>query len=156
MNSIRNTEVEEPSSFYDYYADTKAKVKTHHVMLVFFIITVIVLFHFRHKLAAAHDRYRTRRRLRFSRIPSDENGFEDDLENGLSSSTFDIGENISNNDQRQGLLQNAKEEVKRIMDNSNLTFDQARYQYTQQQLDENGIGEDGTPLDPKTVTFSHR
>ena len=42
------------------------------------------------------------------------------------------------------------------MDNSNLTFDQARYQYTQQQLDENGIGKDGTPLDPKTVTFSHR
>lgn len=155
MSSRLNTELE-GSSLYDYYAHTKGKVKTHHVLFVFFIITVIVLFHFRHKLAAAHDRYRTRRRLRFSRLPADENGFEDDLENGLSSSTFDIGENISNNDQRQGLLQNAKEEIKRIMDNSSLSFDQARYQYTQQQLGENGIGKDGTPLDPKTVTFSHR
>lgn len=152
MSSIKNTEVE-GSSLYDYYANTKGKVKTHHLLFVFLIITVIVLFHFRHKLAAAHDRYRTRRRLSFSRIPYDENSFEDDLENGLNSSTFDIGENISNNDRRQGLLQNAKEEIKRIMENSNLSFDQARYQYTQQQLNENGIAKDGTPLDPKTVTF---
>lgn len=153
MSSQQDNEVD-GTSIYNYYNNTKGKVKTHHIVFVLFILAMVLLFHFRHKLAAAHDRYRTRRRMRFSGLDSDGTGFEDDLESGLSSNTFDIGENIANQDQRHGLLQNSKEEIKRLMILKNISFDEARYEYTQQQLSDNGIGIDGTPLDPKTVTFN--
>lgn len=154
MTVIRNTETD-TSSFHDYYNSGKEKVKSHHLFLVFIIIVLVLLFHFRHKLAEAHDRFRTRLRLRYSRFEEEANGFEDDLENGLSSNTFDIESNISSGDQREGLLQNAKDEIKRIMEERGITFDEARYQYTQYQLGRNNIGKDGTPLDPKTVTFGN-
>lgn len=124
--------------------------------LVLFIIVagiLLLLFHFRHKLIAIHDRYRTRRRLQmgyYDHIPS---SFDEDIEDGLSSNTFNLSYNITSGDSRQGLLAFAKEEIKSIMRNKGLTFDEARLEYTQQELSRHNIDKDGLPRDPKLVTF---
>lgn len=78
--------------------------------------------------------------------------FADDLESGLSSRHFDI---ISRNaaDERHGLDQAAKEEIRRIMEDENMGFDKARLLYTERVFGQNNIAPDGTPLDPKAVTF---
>lgn len=36
----------------------------------------------------------------------------------------------------------------------NISFDEARLQYTKSKFSDNQIGEDGMPLDPKAITFS--
>ncbi|ODV82052.1 uncharacterized protein CANTADRAFT_39643, partial [Suhomyces tanzawaensis NRRL Y-17324] len=135
---------------YYYDSDGNSRVKSHHVLLLSVIIAALVIFHFRHKIAEAHDRYRTRRRsggyLGLS-------GFQDDIERGLTSSTFDLEQNIASSDSRLGLLEAATQEITRIMRREGLTFDQARLAYTQRQLDSNGIDKDGVPRDPKLVTF---
>lgn len=79
--------------------------------------------------------------------------FADDLESGLSSRNFDI---ISQNeeDARLGLDDVSKEEIKRIMETDNVSFDKARLLYTERKFGKNGIAPDGTPMDPKAVTFS--
>lgn len=128
-------------------------IKSHHIVLVLAIVVCILLYHFRHKIAGAHDRYRTRRRLGYSLA---ESSFADDLGDGLSSNTFDIESNISNQDSRKGLLENAKQEIKLIMSEQEIGFDEARLQYLHQQLMLNEIGPDGMPLDSKTVTFSRQ
>ncbi|CCD25793.2 uncharacterized protein NDAI_0G00170 [Naumovozyma dairenensis CBS 421] len=78
--------------------------------------------------------------------------FVDDLEQGFNSRHFDI---ISNNvdDERSGLDDATKEEIRRIMQAQNISFDKARLLYTERQFNENGIASDGMPLDPKAVTF---
>lgn len=121
----------------------------------FFAVVIIILvgFHFRNKIAAAHDRFRSRRRLRYSGIP-ESTGFEEDLENGLSSNNFDLRENITNQDSRAGLESNAKTEIKKIMVQHNIGFDEARLIYTRKQMKSNSIGSNGVPLDPRAVTFS--
>lgn len=140
---------------YEYYYSSAKKIKSHHVVILLIIVGLVLLFHFRHKIAAAHDRYRTRTRLRYSRLSGREsNGFEDDLEEGLSSNNFDIQSNIASNDTRKGLLEEAKQEIRVIMNDQGLSFDEARLSYLQQKLDKNGIDKNGMPLDPKTVTFS--
>lgn len=80
-------------------------------------------------------------------------GFEGDLESGLSSNNFDITENISNHDPRT-LDEAAKEEIRQLMLRHNLTFDDARLRYLREKMLANGVGADGVPTDPKTVTFS--
>ncbi|CCE79512.1 Piso0_001580 [Millerozyma farinosa CBS 7064] len=118
------------------------------------VIFILLGFHFRNKIAAAHDRFRSRRRLRYSRI-SEPTGFEEDLEYGLSSNYFDLHENISNEDSRAGLESNAKTEIKKIMELNNIGFDEARLIYTRRQMKSNNIGSNGESLDPKAVTFSN-
>lgn len=129
------------------------KIKSHHIILIVVVILALLLFHFRHKLAALHDRYRMNKRVRYTRVNTNGESFEDDLEAGLSSNNFDIASNISSNDSRKGLLESAKLQIKDIMAAEGLSFDDARLQYLQQQLNENNIGPDGMPLDPKTVSF---
>lgn len=125
------------------------KVKKHHVLLVLLILILVLIFHFRHKLAEVHDRYRMRRRLRQA-----VGSFEEDLEEGLTSSNFDIESNISNNDQRPGLLEDAKIAIRNIMEQENISFDEARLKYTRSRLNDNDIGDDGLPRDPRLITFS--
>ncbi|AET37539.1 uncharacterized protein Ecym_1301 [Eremothecium cymbalariae DBVPG len=80
--------------------------------------------------------------------------FVEDMEAGLSSRNFNI---LSSNSQdpRSGLDEVSKEEIRRIMQHEDISFDKARLIYTTKKFSENGIAPDGTPLDPKAITFAH-
>ncbi|CAL9734956.1 hypothetical protein MOSE0_G03576 [Monosporozyma servazzii] len=79
--------------------------------------------------------------------------FADDLESGLNSTNFDI---ISGNteDTRAGLDDLSKQQIREIMETENISFDKARLMFTKRKFDQNLIAQDGTPMDPKAVTFS--
>lgn len=148
-SSNDETDTKKTWSYYYHYSNGESIVKSHHILGVLVILGLVLLFHFRHKIAEAHDRYRMRRRLgRYSTV----GGFDEDLENGFNSNNFNIESNIHNNDPR-GLLEEAKVEIKRLMTTQRLSFDEARLQYTQSQLNRHGINKDGMPADPKLVTF---
>ncbi|KAJ5302044.1 hypothetical protein PENANT_c008G09945 [Penicillium antarcticum] len=87
----------------------------------------------------------------YHRLPS---SFTADLEAGLSSSQFDLAANVAGGDSRGGLDQKAKREVRKIMKNQKVNFDEARRIYTEQRFAKNNIGPDGRPRDPKFVSFS--
>ncbi len=87
----------------------------------------------------------------YSRVPST---FAGDMDAGLSSSTFDLSENMEGGDGRAGLDDEAKREILKIMKRRRLPFDQARKFYMEQRFAANGIGADGRPRDPKFVSFS--
>jgi hypothetical protein len=89
----------------------------------------------------------------YSRLPIS-SSFADDVEAGLSSSSFDLGGNIEAGDSRRGLDDAAKAEVLKIMKRRRMTFDQARKAYMESRFKANGIGADGRPRDPKFVSFS--
>lgn len=142
------------ANWYDY--PYSHHVKSHHVAIfVVVVIVVIFLIHFRQRIAAWHDRFRTRRRMRYARLHDNLGGFELDVENGLSSANFDLQSNIDNaSDTRSGLLESAAQEIRHIMEEEHVSFDEARLRYFNMELAENGIGADGVPTDRKTVTFS--
>lgn len=79
--------------------------------------------------------------------------FADDLESGLNSTNFDI---ISGNteDTRAGLDDLSKQQIREIMETENISFDKARLMFTKRKFGQNLIAQDGTPMDPKAVTFS--
>ncbi|KAJ5231309.1 Protein of unknown function DUF2015 [Penicillium citrinum] len=87
----------------------------------------------------------------YDRLPS---SFTGDLEAGLSSSQFDIAANVADGDTRAGLDQRAKQQIRKIMKNRGVDFDEARRVYTEQRFARNNIGPDGRPRDPKFVSFS--
>lgn len=87
----------------------------------------------------------------YSQLPS---SFAGDIEAGLSSSTFDLNENLDGGDSRAGLDDEAKREILKIMKRRRLKFDQARKVYMEQRFAANGISPDGRPRDPKFVSFS--
>lgn len=101
-------------------------------------------------------RYTFTREYLYSRLPSSfvSNSFADDVEAGLSSSTFDLGANMEGGDSRAGLDDAAKREILRIMKKRRLDFDRARKVYLERRFADNGIGADGRPRDPKFVSFS--
>lgn len=78
--------------------------------------------------------------------------FAEDVEAGLTSENFDI---LSHNegDERRGLDDKSKREIEDIMRLRSISFDEARLQYMKQMFGKNEIALDGTPLDPKAVTF---
>lgn len=87
----------------------------------------------------------------YSRLPS---SFAGDMEAGFSSGAFDLSGNVAEGDSRAGLDATAKREVRRIMRNRRVGFDEARRIYTEQRFAKNNIGADGLPRDPKFVSFS--
>ncbi len=87
----------------------------------------------------------------YSQLPST---FAGDMEAGLSSTTFDLSENVEGGDARAGLDDAAKAEILRIMKKRRLRFDDARRVYMENRFKANGIGADGRPRDPKFVSFS--
>jgi len=87
----------------------------------------------------------------YSRLPS---SFASDIESGLSSSAFDLSGNVASGDSRAGLDDASKNEIKKIMKNRRVNFDEARRIYTEGRFAKNGIGPDGRPRDPKFVSFS--
>lgn len=76
------------------------------------------------------------------------------MENGFSSSTFDLAGNVASGDTRAGLDDSSKREIQKIMKNKRIGFDEARRIYTEGRFAKNGIGPDGRPRDPKFVSFS--
>lgn len=87
----------------------------------------------------------------YSRVPS---SFSGDIENGLTSSDFDLSANVADGDSRAGLDDAGKREIQKIMKSRRVNFDEARRIYTEGRFRENGIGPDGRPRDPKFVSFS--
>lgn len=87
----------------------------------------------------------------YSRLPS---SFSGDIEEGLTSDDFDLAGNVAAGDERAGLDQRGKQEVRRIMRSKKVDFDEARRIYTERRFAKNNIGPDGRPRDPKFVSFS--
>ncbi|ODQ78874.1 hypothetical protein BABINDRAFT_162544 [Babjeviella inositovora NRRL Y-12698] len=78
--------------------------------------------------------------------------FTNDIENGLSSASFDVGlHNLD--DPRQGLDEESKLQILGIMKQKGVPFDKARLLHIQKKMRDNGIGEDGMPLDARAVRF---
>jgi hypothetical protein len=76
--------------------------------------------------------------------------FADAKARGFTSTTFDLSENIEQGDTR--LL--ATTELESIMQQTNLTFDEARMELTRRQMIRNDIDPDtGMPLDSKLVAW---
>ncbi|KAG8630020.1 hypothetical protein KVT40_001639 [Elsinoe batatas] len=88
--------------------------------------------------------------VRYTPIPG---SFRDDAEAGLSSANFDLEQNIEGGDARQGLDEQGKEEVRRIMKERRVGFDEARRLYVEERFGRENIGRDGRPRDPKAVMF---
>ena len=57
-------------------------------------------------------------------------------------------------DDRGGLDEAAKKKIQRIMKRRRVGFDEARRMFMEERFKANGIGADGTPRDPKFVSFS--
>ena len=87
----------------------------------------------------------------YHRLPST---FAGDVESGLTSSDFDLTGNITSDDSRAGLDEQGKREVKKIMRNKKVGFDEARRIFIEKRFAKNNIGPDGLPRDPKFVSFS--
>ncbi|CAD1810910.1 hypothetical protein FOB58_001952 [Candida parapsilosis] len=135
----------------DYVSSSASFIESHYIAIVSCIVIFGVGFHLRHKIGELLDRYRTRRRISqgyYQNLGT----FEGDINDGLSSSNFDLEANNSN-DSRKGLSEAAKEEVKKIMNTKGISFDEARLEYTRSELNKNNIDENGLPKDPKLVVF---
>jgi len=87
----------------------------------------------------------------YTRLPS---SFASDIEEGFTSSDFDLSGNIASGDARSGLDEASKREIKKIMRNRRVNFDEARRLFTEQNFAKHGIDADGRPRDPKFVSFS--
>ena len=87
---------------------------------------------------------------RYTRVPT---SFRGDMEAGMSSSNFNLAENIEAGDSRAGLDDNAKMEVQRLMKERRVDFDEARRLWVQDKFGRNDIGADGRPRDPKAFMF---
>lgn len=128
-----------------------------HFKLVFWASVVcLVLFVAHRRREVIKYKFKeivTKLKLKFGGYIRLNESFTDDLEAGLSSRNFDI---ISQNssDPRSGLDEVSKEEIRRIMEEKGISFDKARLFYTTQKFGENNVAPDGTPMDPKAVTFS--
>ncbi|KAG0741697.1 hypothetical protein G6F57_010862 [Rhizopus arrhizus] len=96
---------------------------------------------------------KTNRLIGYHLLPTTEGSFETDIEDGLTSSQFDLTANLDQDDSRAGLKD--KEEIMKIMKKQKVSFDQARLIRQQKLLKKNNIDPDtGLPLDPKFVSFS--
>lgn len=87
----------------------------------------------------------------YTQLPST---FHRDAESGLSSSSFNLADNIEAGDSRGGLDEEGKRQVQKIMRKKKVGFDEARRIWMQEQFKKAGIAEDGLPRDPKFVSFS--
>ncbi|ODV72306.1 uncharacterized protein CYBJADRAFT_174167 [Cyberlindnera jadinii NRRL Y-1542] len=126
----------------------------HHIagVAIFVLIAGVVLFVLRGRWLPQVSDWWSRRSVRLSGY-STLNSFRRDIEAGLNSEHFNIAHDNAN-DSRKGLDEEGREAILRIMKAQNISFDEARLQYTKSKFSDNQIGEDGMPLDPKAITFS--
>ncbi|KAI8089200.1 uncharacterized protein BX664DRAFT_332405 [Halteromyces radiatus] len=124
------------------------------IFILLFILLIVLGFIFRRKLVdlASKAADQTNRFLGYHLLPTNIGSFEDDIEDGLTSSQFDLTNNLTEQETRAGLKD--KEEILKIMKRQNVSFDQARLIRQQKLLKKNNIDPaTGLPLDPKFVSF---
>ncbi|KAI9491370.1 hypothetical protein BDB00DRAFT_874412 [Zychaea mexicana] len=125
------------------------------ILLGVFLIIILVCFLLRKQIYEVANRGadQMNRLLGYHLLPTTLGSFEDDIDDGLTSSQFDLeANNVENNDQRAGLKD--KEEILKIMKKQKVSFDEARLIRQQRLLKKNNIDPaTGLPLDPKFVTF---
>jgi len=128
----------------------------------FFVLTVIGLIHYR-ALIIPRLPPRIQERLPnlpypfashpssagYSRVPST---FAAQASRGLSSSAFDLEQNIHGDDSRMGLDEAGTQEILEIMRVQGVNFDEARLIRHHKILARNGIDPSGMPIDSKAVT----
>ncbi|KAF8586453.1 hypothetical protein K439DRAFT_1408834 [Ramaria rubella] len=85
----------------------------------------------------------------YTRVPT---SFASQASLGLSSSAFDLEQNILDGDSRAGLDEAGTREVMEIMRTENVNFDEARLRRHHRMLARNGIDPTGMPLDSKAIT----
>ena len=110
----------------------------HSIKLDFVIDTDVVSIAFRKRISAGFSQLanHTNRLIGYHLLPTSAGSFEDDLEDGLTSSNFDIEEhNIEEGDSRAGLKN--KEEILKIMKRQGCSFDEARLIRQQRLLKKN-------------------
>ncbi|KAH7098226.1 hypothetical protein BKA62DRAFT_713820 [Auriculariales sp. MPI-PUGE-AT-0066] len=90
------------------------------------------------------------RHYAYSPLPG--SSFSDQAAAGLSSSTFDLEQNIFGGDSRVGLDERGAAELTDIMRREGVSFDQARLIRQNRLLALHGIDPSGMPLDSKAVT----
>jgi hypothetical protein len=97
----------------------------------------IVCWYFRKRIAegASNLANKTNRLLGYHLLPTSAGSFESDIEDGLTSSQFDLHANLDEEDSRAGLKD--KEEIMRIMKRQNVSFDEARLIRQQKLLKKN-------------------
>ncbi|KAG0284391.1 hypothetical protein BGZ96_011221 [Linnemannia gamsii] len=124
-------------------------------LLLFLLLCIIAAYFTRsHWMPKVEE---LRERLRYTRLPffrsEDDSSFQQNIEEGLTSSTFDLHQNLLGGDERQG-LENT-DEIRKIMKKYKCNFDQARLIQQQNKMKANGIDpRTGVPIDPKAVVFS--
>ncbi|WBW72731.1 ER membrane DUF2015 family conserved fungal protein [Schizosaccharomyces osmophilus] len=89
------------------------------------------------------------RRFRYSPV---HDSFESDIQNGLTSNSFDLFQNVLSQDSRAGLDEASSMEIKGIMKKQQCSFDQARLIYLRNTMSRNNIDPSGLPLDSKAIT----
>ncbi|KAI9248185.1 hypothetical protein BY458DRAFT_56909 [Sporodiniella umbellata] len=120
-----------------------------------FLVFISICLIFRQKLLYGGSLIadKANRLIGYHLLPTNEGSFETDIEDGLTSSQFDLTTNLDQEDERAGLKD--KEEILKIMKKQKVSFDQARLIRQQRLLKKNNIDPDtGLPLDPKFVSFS--
>ncbi|OBZ87549.1 hypothetical protein A0J61_04389 [Choanephora cucurbitarum] len=124
------------------------------IYLALFLLFLLLCWYFRQYLidVASFLANKANRFFGYRLLPTNEGSFEQDIEDGLTSSQFDLHANLDEQDSRAGLKD--KEEIIRIMKKQKVTFDEARLIRQQRLLKKNNIDpETGLPLDPKFVQF---
>ncbi|EPX74616.1 uncharacterized protein SOCG_02099 [Schizosaccharomyces octosporus yFS286] len=91
-------------------------------------------------------------RLHRFRYSSVHDSFESDIQNGLTSNSFDLFQNVLSQDSRAGLDEISSREIKGIMKKQQCSFDQARLIYLRDTMSKNNIDPSGLPLDSKAIT----
>ncbi|EWC45101.1 hypothetical protein DRE_06240 [Drechslerella stenobrocha 248] len=117
--------------------------------LIFFFATFVGLYYTRHAWVPQMVRLFPLRI--YSRLPT---SFTGDMEAGLTSDSFNLAQNVDDNDSRSGLDAASKREILKLMKSKKMSFDQARTQFLTNKMAKHGIGPDGRPLDPRAVFFS--
>ncbi|KAI8334226.1 hypothetical protein BC941DRAFT_432421 [Chlamydoabsidia padenii] len=125
------------------------------IYLLFFLLLCITIgFIFRQRLLVLASKAADlmNRLVGYHLLPTNAGSFESDIEDGLTSSQFDLTGNLDEEDTRAGLKD--KEEILKIMKRQKVSFDQARLIRQQKLLKKNNIDPaTGLPLDPKFVSF---
>jgi len=78
--------------------------------------------------------------------------WQSQIESGYSSSNFDLSANFLDGDSRSGLDEMTLQEIRGIMEEMRIGFDEARLVRQKRYLARNGIDPSGMPLDKKAVT----
>ncbi|KAM3580975.1 hypothetical protein VKS41_006424 [Umbelopsis sp. WA50703] len=126
------------------------------LLLTIVILTLCLAIVFRKRILAGTSELANQmnKLIGYHLLPTNAGSFEEDIEDGLTSSNFDIeANNLEEGDSRAGLKN--KEEILKIMKRQGCSFDEARLIRQQRLLKKNNIDPlTGLPKDPKFVSFS--